>query len=301
MKSFAAVLLFASAAQAGNIHRKGGYIPSDEDFGYVVTSPRPHTYLDPPPAWDWRNASVDGGPARNWCTKAMNQHIPQYCGSCWAVGSTSALSDRIRIARKGAWPDVLLAAQNAVYCLALGCDGGNAGTVYRRAHTHGFPSDTCQNYVAKGDGLQCTALHTCENCAPGEGCTPVQNYTMFKASEHGDLGGEQEMMAEIYARGPIACAIDAKPIEQWGLDVWGTPAAKSVFIDPKKDHHQDHVISVVGYGVEADGTKYWVIRNSWGTYWADNGFFKLGRGTNQLGIEEHNTCNWAVPIIPPGY
>jgi len=54
----------------------------------------------------------------------------------------------------------------------------------------------------------------------------------------------------------------------------------------------DHDISVVGWGIE-DGTKYWLIRNSWGTYWGENGMFKLIRGINNLNIEGY--CSWAEP------
>ena len=53
----------------------------------------------------------------------------------------------------------------------------------------------------------------------------------------------------------------------------------------------DHCVQAVG--VDASNGGYWKVRNSWGTYWADGGWFRLQRGTNALQIE--NSCHWAVP------
>ena len=65
----------------------------------------------PPPEWFWGDV---GG--KNFLTQTKNQHIPQYCGSCWAQAATSSLSDRIKIARKAAWPDINISPQVISVC-----------------------------------------------------------------------------------------------------------------------------------------------------------------------------------------
>eukprot|EP00804_Cyclotella_cryptica_P008629 CCRYP_007588-RE/>CCRYP_007588-RE protein AED:0.47 eAED:0.47 QI:0/-1/0/1/-1/1/1/0/101 len=69
---------------------------------------------DLPPSWDWRNVS-----GHSFLTHSLNQHIPQYCGSCWAHGALSALADRIKIARNAVGDDINLSIQ-----WVLNCGGG---------------------------------------------------------------------------------------------------------------------------------------------------------------------------------
>ena len=60
-----------------------------------VVSARPHEYIDAtklPKSFTW--SDVKGV---NYLTKMLNQHVPQYCGSCWAFGAVSAMSDRLCI------------------------------------------------------------------------------------------------------------------------------------------------------------------------------------------------------------
>eukprot|EP00418_Pyrodinium_bahamense_P006570 CAMPEP_0179023808 /NCGR_PEP_ID=MMETSP0796-20121207/7123_1 /TAXON_ID=73915 /ORGANISM="Pyrodinium bahamense, Strain pbaha01" /LENGTH=716 /DNA_ID=CAMNT_0020719735 /DNA_START=59 /DNA_END=2210 /DNA_ORIENTATION=+ len=252
----------------------------------LVTSPRMHevfTAAELPVEIDWR--WKDG---HNYATVARNQHIPKYCGACYTFGAMSAFSDRIRIARGAAGREINLAVQVVLNCdLAnLGCSGGDPLMVYRFiAESGGIPEETCQPYEAVGHdtGRTCLAEDVCQRC-DARGCSAQREYEVYNIEEYGLLSGEFQMMAELQ-RGPLACAIST-PGGFLNLTGW------DIFEDPTHDAAVDHIISVVGYGTE-EGVDYWVLRNSWGTYWGHYGWARIARGKNTIMIE--SDCVWATP------
>jgi cathepsin X len=112
------------------------------------------------------------------------------------------------------------------------------------------------------------------------------NSTKQYVSEYGSITGENDMKAEIYARGPIACSIYAH--SSAFEDYTG-----GVIQDHVVYNYTTHVVAITGWGTE-NGVDCWYGRNSFGSVWGEDGWFKLQRGANALNIEKH-TCAWGVP------
>merc|ERR1712217_958627 len=197
------------------------------------------------------------------CSASLNQHIPQYCGSCWAHGSVSALQDRIKIARQNQGIDVQLSVQHMLNCGGVGsCHGGTIDGPYQWIKSisdktgTGISYTTSQPYFAcssendvglcKGADWTCTPTNTAVTCGTfGEACVGLSQYPNATISEYGSITGKDAMMKEIFSRGPIACGIDAGP-----------------------------------------------IRDSWGEYWGEHGYVRVKSGALNL---EQAGCSWAVP------
>merc|ERR1719335_1120226 len=262
--------------------------------GNHTVSPLPHETLksqELPEAFSWGD--------KNLLTMSRNQHIPQYCGSCWAHGSISALGDRIKIARKGEGIDINLSVQHMLNCGGVGsCHGGSVDGPYQWISSisksgAGIAYDTANPYMAcSSESKQgfcpyadwtCKAenvARTCSTFPPSGFCAALDKYPNATISDYGSISGAAAMQKEILNRGPISCGVDAVPLLKYQGGIISAPGSGV-----------DHVISIVGWGTDAKEGKYWIVRNSWGQYWGEMGYFRAKFGS--LMLEEQ--CSWAVP------
>lgn len=283
----ALMLPLAAFALPNIVYKKGELALQDPaEVGEVVLSPRPHEWLgakELPESWDWRN--VDGV---SYVTQSLNQHIPQYCGSCWAHAALSSIADRLKIMGKDQRADVIPSIQVMINCGTAGsCHGGDSNAANAWVYKNGgIPDTTCQPYEAKDH--DCTPENICRNCnftmTRRNTCFAVTDYPKITISEYGAVSGDDNIMAEIYARGPVSCYIDANPIEEYSGGVSMYEGADGT----------NHAIQLAGWGVDQEtGTPYWIGRNSWGRYWGEKGWFRIVRG----GAYNPGECYWAVPDV----
>jgi cathepsin X len=303
----------------------------DSDIESDYTSPLPVDYIDPktlPESFDWRNIS-----GISYLTKSLNQHIPQYCGSCWAHASLSSLADRIKIARNATGTEINLSIQYVLNCGGAeevgSCSGGSMMKLFRFIkETSGFvPYDTCMPYIAcSTESMQgfcpfvdttCSPLNTCRTCDTfvdhGGGCHEIDILPNATIAEYGcyKLGGtkrsERKMnpdketdnnknnidllrmveaiKAEIFARGPVVASINGHGLADY---------VGGIYTNSSASRKTTHAVSITGWGREEQQQQdYWIVRNSWGEYWGEMGFFRIAMGQNILGIEKEIV--WATP------
>jgi cathepsin X len=301
-------LLVAVAAKQPNYIIRNETLWAEMRAGLHTTTPEPITYLKTeslPQMFSWSN--VNG---TNFMTTIRNQHIPGeptlaparvtarsytesflvYCGSCWAMGSSSALSDRLNIMQSkagGVLSENMLSVQAILSCgndeTGCGtCNGGDDGPVYKYAKESGIPGESCSNYMAENTECKLSSAVTkknkppCYTCSPSgmPACTRITEFKKLWVSEFGDASGYAKMKTEIFARGPISCAVDATDkMEAYTGGIFAGVQAGA--------QDTNHIISVVGWGVDAETKdEYWMMRNSWGSPWGEDGIMRIVTSKN---------------------
>lgn len=163
-----------------------------------------------------------------------------------------------------------------------GCDGGyiHKAFIYwvNKGVVSGGPygsHEGCSPYEIPDDGY----LHETPDC--NKECEENYETSYTEDLHYGKRyykleSGEENIIKELNTHGPIVAAMRVyEDFFDYGSGVYQHKFG---------DWAGNHAIKVIGYG-EENGTKYWLVANSWGDYWGEKGFFKILRGENECDIE----------------
>jgi len=213
-----------------------------------------------PASWDWRNVS-----GQNFVSPVRNQGG---CGSCYAFSSMGMLEARVRILTNNTRQPVF-SPQDVVSCstLAQGCEGGFPFLIAGRyGKDYGVVEESCSPYLGKD----------------GE-CNTKQCNKHYTAS-YGYVGGyygactAEAMMAALVRNGPLSVSFEV--YDDFMLYKGGvyhhTGHITATSFTPFE--MTNHAVLLVGFGRDpALGEDYWIVKNSWGTEWGEEGFFRIRR------------------------
>jgi len=210
------------------------------------------------------NASLD------WRAKGKVQAIKNQgqCGSCWAFSATASVESAHAIATGKL---LSLSEQQLVDCSSAegnqGCNGGLMDQAFEFIISNkGQCSEAQYPYTAQ-DG-------TCMTPA----CTPVATLSSYTDVQ---AGNENAIMPALNKQ-PVSIAIEA---DQNGFQFYSGGVFAGVC-----GTNLDHGVNLVGYGTDT-GKNYWILRNSWGTSWGEEGYMRIIRGKNECGLD-------SVPSYP---
>jgi len=198
------------------------------------------------------NSSVD------WRTKGVVTPTKDQggCGSCWAFSATEVIESAVAIATGKL---EVLAPQELVDCAPNpkecggtgGCEGSTQWLGFNYTTTVGMVLETAYPYMAHDQ--------KCKESVVKKPAVGIKGYERLPANDYAAL------MKAVATVGPIAVSVDAS----WGLYEEGV-------FDHGCGTTIDHAVTLVGYGTEG-GADYWLVRNSWGKSWGEEGYIKIKR------------------------
>jgi len=199
----------------------------------------------------------------------------EQCGSCWAFGSTLSLGNRFCIAGNYSAP-LRLSPQYAVSCFENlnGCEGGYTDIVWLDLMETGTVEESCVKY--KGRDTECP--RKCENGKDMKIYKSKDAYALYSIND--PKSTMEKIQMDIMANGPVEAAF-------WVFDDFMNYQSGVYKRTPNSSFGGGHAVRIYGWGVDKEtGLPYWLIANSWGPEWGENGSFRMLRGSNECSIED---------------
>lgn len=201
-----------------------------------------------------------------------------YCGGCWAFAVADAVESRYAIRHNA--PVVELSIQELIDCdhdgVNEGCIGGNLPEGYDYVIDMAGIC-TKHDYPFKGYEQYCKRRQ-CKNISGA-----IRDYGIV-------VPNNEIALKEAVAQGPVAIAIEA--------DADAMQFYQSGILTSKKcGVNVDHAVTMVGYGQDSKGRKYWKIKNSWSDDWGEGGYMRLCRECGRNG--KTGECGITVEAVFP--
>lgn len=199
---------------------------------------------------DWRDHGA--------VTPVKNQ---EQCGSCWSFSATGSMEGAYAIKTGNL---TSFSEQELVDCSKsygnMGCEGGLMDSAFEYAIQNGICTEQEEPYEAKDE----TCMDNCETKYHFSDCIDV-------------TPNNEEHLMEAVSFTPVSVAIEA--------DHQVFMFYKSGIIDSVDcGTNLDHGVLVVGYG-EENGQKYWIVKNSWGIEWGEDGYVRIARDDSKIGSQ----------------
>ncbi|XP_034826449.1 cathepsin K-like [Maniola hyperantus] len=188
------------------------------------------------------------------------------CGSCWSFSTVAAVEGAL--ARSNGGRNLDLSEQSLVDCAwgfhNSGCSGGVINEAYKYILKHGIPSEMEYGlYLAREGWCGLENMTTLYNIK-GFGAIPPLSVNAMKLA--------------LYKYGPVSVTINANEAV-FHYD-------SGMFYDPSCNKQRlNHAVTVVGYG-RRDGVDYWIVKNSWGEDWGEDGYILFSATDNNCHILE---------------
>jgi len=197
------------------------------------------------------------------------------CGSCYAFGVIANIEGQYYKKYK---KNKEFSEQMIVDCdtLDAGCNGGLMEYTFEWLKTNGGIM-SMEDYPYKGRQQTCKADES-----KYDPDAVVVDWQKLGDVETLSPVDEEELKEFLYATGPLTIGINADPLQFYFSGIINLSEDEC---DPSG---MNHAVTLVGYGTEED-TPYWLVRNSWGENWGEDGYFRIYRGNGVCGVNYYIT------------